>query len=80
MPLIKNPIIEKTHKISKEYVSNNKCMDITKMALSCLDKNIGNSELCKKQLSGVLLCKLEYIEKNKNKNKNKKNEMVLIKY
>ena len=50
MSLIKNSVIEKTHKISKEYVSNDKCMDITKMALSCLDKNIGNSELCKIQI------------------------------
>ena len=76
MPLTKNSIIEKNHKISKEYVSNNKCMDIAKLALSCLDKNIGNSEYCKIQISGVYLCKLEYIEKNKKSNK----KMVKIKY
>ena len=76
MPLTKNSIIEKNHKISKEYVSNNKCMDITKLALSCLDNNVGNSELCKIQISGVYLCKLEYIEKNKKSNK----KMVKIKY
>jgi hypothetical protein len=76
MPLIKNPVIKKTHNISKEYVSNNKCMDIAKLALSCLDKNIGNSELCKNQITGVRLCRLEYIEKNKKNNK----KMVKIKY
>jgi hypothetical protein len=76
MPLIKNQVIEKTHKISKEYVSTDKCMDIAKLALSCLDKNIGNSELCKIQIRGVYLCRLAYIEKNKKNNK----KMVKIKY
>ena len=75
MSLNKKSVI-KTHKISLEYVSNNKCMNIAKLALSCLDKHVGNNELCKIQVSDVYLCKLEYKEINKKRNK----EIVKIKY
>ena len=62
--------INKSHTISFEYVSNDKCMDITKMALSCLDKHLGNHDLCKIPIGGVRLCKLEYIDKNEKRKKN----------
>ena len=42
MSLNKKYDIKKTHKLSLEYVSTDKCMDIAKLALSCLDKNTGN--------------------------------------
>jgi hypothetical protein len=76
MSLNKKYDIKKTHKLSLEYVSTDKCMDIAKLALSCLDKNTGNSELCKIHIDGVYLCKLEYKEINKKRNK----EIVKIKY
>ena len=41
-----------------------------KMALLCLDKHVGNHDLCKIPIGGVRLCKLEYIDKNEKRKKN----------
>jgi len=66
----------KKAKIPRKYVDNKKCLNITKEALSCLDKLDGS---CKKIITNVGICSNNFIKNNK-QNKNKKGEMVTISY
>ena len=59
-----------------ERLTHKIMLNITKEALSCLDKLDGS---CKKIITNVGICSNNFIKNNKN-NKNKNGEMVTISY